>query len=725
MLFSIFRPLIEWAFLCTFENYVKLQPSKFFIGFSVALSNLSLSSLLNAPVARKQPHTLTTHQKTRIDDYYWMRDDERTEQTILAHLAAENDYCEQQLAPIKSLQTALFNELKDRIVKDDNTFPVKDGQYWYHSEVRGDDEYSRHYRSREMSAADKQLLLDVNLLAEGYEFYELGEVAISPNEQLLAYSEDTDGRRIYTVKFKAIDSDDLLDDVLENTEGQIVWANDNKTVFYVKKDLKTLLGYQVYRHVIGTSQAHDVLVYEEQDRSFFMGLGKSRDESLIIIDLATTETNDTWVLDANQPLGEFTQLMPREEGHEFDVDKLGDTFYIVTNWQAKNFRLMTATETTIADKNQWLEHTPHREEVLFEGVELFHDFLVLTEREQGQTRFVVINKQQQRMTLAFDDPCFYASVAMNPEPNSQSARIYYSSLTTPGSLYEVDLSSGEKTLLKQQQVLGSFDAENYASERLMITAQDGVKVPVSLVYRKQLFKKDGTNPLFQYGYGAYGITIDPSFSSTSLSLLDRGFVYAIAHVRGSEMLGREWYEQGKKQHKQNSFNDFIDVTKALVAQGYGAQDKVFASGGSAGGLLMGAVVNQAPELYLGVGCHVPFLDVLTTMLDESIPLTTNEYDEWGNPNDVAYYDVIAKYSPYDNISAQAYPNILVTTGLHDSQVQYWEPMKWVAKMREYKTDDNILVFKTDMDAGHGGASGRFKSLEEKALEMAFFISLAK
>ncbi|MDQ9092131.1 oligopeptidase B [Pseudoalteromonas haloplanktis] len=691
----------------------------------MALSNLSLSSLLNAPVARKQPHVLTTHQQTRIDDYYWMRDDERTEQTILAHLAAENDYCEQQLAPIKPLQTALFDELKDRIVKDDNTFPVKDGQYWYHSEVRGDDEYSRHYRSREINATDKQLLLDVNSLAAGFEFYDLGEVAISPNEQLLAYSQDTDGRRIYTVKFKTIDNDRLLDDVLENTEGQIVWANDNKTVFYVKKDLQTLLGYQVYRHVLGTKQAQDVLVYEEQDRSFFMGLGKSRDESLIIIDLATTETNDTWVLDANQPSGEFTQLMPREEGHEFDIDKLGDTFYIVTNWQAKNFRLMTASAATVADKTQWLEHTPHRAEVLLEGVELFNDFLLLTEREQGQTRFIVINKQQQRMTLEFDDPCFYASVAINPEPNSQSARIYYSSLTTPGSLYEVNLITAEKTLLKQQQVLGEFDVDNYGSERLMITARDGVKVPVSLVYRKELFNKDGTNPLFQYGYGAYGITIDPSFSSTSLSLLDRGFVYAIAHVRGSEMLGRQWYEQGKKQHKQNSFNDFIDVTKSLVAQGYGAQNKVFASGGSAGGLLMGAVVNQAPELYLGVGCHVPFLDVLTTMLDESIPLTTNEYDEWGNPNDPDYYDVIAKYSPYDNISAQAYPNILVTTGLHDSQVQYWEPMKWVAKMREYKTDDNILVFKTDMDAGHGGASGRFKSLAEKALEMAFFISLAE
>ncbi|PCC14247.1 MULTISPECIES: S9 family peptidase [unclassified Pseudoalteromonas] len=689
----------------------------------MSTSDFSLALLPSFPIAEKQAYTLNTHDKTRIDNYYWMRDDERQNKDVLAHLHAENSYCEAQLAPMQPLQNILFEELKGRIVKDDNTVPVKDGKYWYHSEVRGDDEYSRHYRSSDMSTSDKQILLDVNKLAAGFEFFELGEVALSPCEQLMAYSEDTEGRRIYTVHFKNITTDEMLTDKLENTEGQVVWANDNKTVFYVKKDLKTLLGYQVFRHVLGTEQSQDVMVYEEQDSSFFMGLGKSRDESLIIIDLASTETNDTWVLDADQPNGEFNALIPREEGHEFDVDKLGDTFYIVTNWQAKNFRLMTATSQTIADKTQWQQHTAHRDDVLLEGVELFNDFLVLSEREQGQARFVVVNKQGERMTLAFEDPCYYAAIAMNPEPESRSARIYYSSLTTPGSLYDVDLTTGEKTLLKQQQILGDFNADNYQSERLMITARDGVKVPVSVVYRKESFKKDGTNPLFQYGYGAYGYTIDPSFSSTSLSLLDRGFVYVIAHVRGSEMLGRQWYEQGKKQHKQNSFNDFIDVTKALVEQGYGDKNKVFASGGSAGGLLMGAVVNQAPELYCGVGCHVPFLDVLTTMLDESIPLTTNEYDEWGNPNDAQFYDVIAAYSPYDNICAQEYPHMLITTGLHDSQVQYWEPMKWVAKMRELKTDNNILVFKTDMDAGHGGASGRFKSLEERALEMAFFIAL--
>ncbi|WP_404341850.1 S9 family peptidase [Pseudoalteromonas mariniglutinosa] len=686
-------------------------------------SSYSLSLLANPPVAAKRAHTLTTQHISRSDHYYWMRDDERQNKAVLEHLQAENDYCDKQLATIKPLREQLFNELKGRIVKDDNTVPVKDGQFWYHSEVRGDDEYARHYRSRSMTATDKQLLLDVNTLAKDCEFYELGEVAISPNENLLAYSEDCEGRRIYTVRFKNIDTAELLADVLENTEGQIVWANDNNTVFYVKKDAQTLLGFQVFRHLLGTPQSDDVLVYEEQDKRFFMGLGKSRDESLVIIDLASTETNDMLVLDANTPNGEFKRLLARADGHEFDVDKLGNTFYIVTNWQAKNFRLMTATMQTIGDKTLWVEHTPHRDDVLLEGVELFTDYIIITERELGQTRFVVVNNGGQRMTLEFDDPCYYAAIAMNPEPDVSHARIYYSSLTTPGSLYQVDLTNGNKTLLKQQQVLGDFSAENYTSERLMVTARDGEKVPVSLVYRTDLFNKDGCNPLLQYGYGAYGITIDPSFSSTTLSLLDRGFVYAIAHIRGSEMLGRQWYEQGKKAYKQNSFNDFIDVTKYLTHHGYAAYDKVFASGGSAGGLLMGAVVNQAPELYLGVGCHVPFLDVLTTMLDESIPLTTNEYDEWGNPNDSFYYDVISRYSPYDNISAQPYPHILVTTGLYDSQVQYWEPMKWVAKLRELKTDNNILVFRTDMDAGHGGASGRFKSLEEKALEMAFFIGL--
>ncbi|TMP86028.1 oligopeptidase B [Pseudoalteromonas ruthenica] len=685
-----------------------------------------MRSFVQAPIAKKVPHLLSHHGQQRQDDYYWMRDDKRENPEVLAHLEAENRYCQQMLSSTAQRQQQLFAELKGRIKKDDNTVPVKDGAYWYHSEVSGDEEYGRHFRATSFSGDNKTLLLDVNQLAQGHDFYDLGEVAVSPNEQLLAYAEDTSGRRIYTVVFKDLATGELLSDTLTNTEGQVVWANDNQTVFYVRKDEQTLLGYQVFRHRLGTAQEQDVLVYEESDRSFYMGLGKSRDESLIFIDLEATETSHTFAIDADNPCAPVTELLPRTQGHLYDIDKLGEHFYIVSNWQAKNFRFMQATATQLADLQQWQELVAHREDVLLESVELFEHYWLLTERQQGQIGFVVYQHRQGKvagtpMPLQFADPCYFAGVAMNPEPNVSKARVFYSSLTTPGSLFEFDLATGEKTLLKQQQVVGEFNADDYASERLFITARDGEQVPVSLVYRRNLFKGDGSNPLLQYGYGAYGITIDPSFSSTILSLLDRGFVYAIAHIRGSEMLGRQWYEAGKLKHKQNSFNDFIDVTEALVAKGYGAEDKVFASGGSAGGLLMGAVINQAPHLYRAIGCHVPFLDVLTTMLDESIPLTTNEYDEWGNPNDEGDYQTIAAYSPYDNIKAQDYPHILVTTGLHDSQVQYWEPMKWVAKMREYKTDNHLLLFKTDMESGHGGASGRFKSLQEKALEFNFFL----
>jgi len=675
---------------------------------------------------------MTMHNHQRVDNYYWMRDDQRSDEKILAHLNDENNYADAKLAEQKPLQELLFQELKARIVKDDNTVPTKDGKYWYHSEINGEQEFSNYYRATSFSGENKTLLLNVNKRAQDHDFYDLGDLSISPNDEIMSISEDTDSRRIYTINFKDISKspalqDDYLADVLVETEGQIVWANDNQTVFYVKKDLETLLGTQVYRHKLGTAQADDMLVYQEDDHSFYMSLDKSRDESQIYICLHATESTHYLALNANEPDGEFVELLPYQEQHEYHADKMGEHFYIVTNYQAKNFRLMTATANQLNNINNWQEVIAHRNDVLLEGIELFHNFIVITEREHGQIRFIVRTTQGdnagQQYPLSFDDPCYFACLDDNPEPNSTIARLYYSSLTTPGSLFEFDLATGERKLLKQQKVLGDFNKADYQSERIFITARDGVAVPISMVYRTSTFKKDGTNPLLQYGYGAYGITIDANFSSQTLSLLDRGFVYVIAHVRGSEMLGRQWYETGKMAHKQNTFNDFIDVTKALVAQGYGAKGKIFASGGSAGGLLMGAVVNQAPELYLGIGAHVPFLDVLTTMLDESIPLTTNEYDEWGNPNEAQAYQNILAYSPIDNISAQHYPNILVTTGLHDSQVQYFEPMKWVAKMRELKTDDNLLLFKTDMEAGHGGASGRFKSLREKALEMSFFISL--
>ena len=685
-----------------------------------------------APIAKKITHKMTMHNHQRVDNYYWMRDDQRSDENILAHLNAENNYADAILSEQKPLQETLFEELKARIVKDDNTVPAKDGNYWYHSEIQGEQEFSNFFRATSFSGENKTLLLDVNERAKNHEFYDLGDVSISPNDQLMSIAEDTDSRRIYTVYFKDLSqtakpANAYLADTLVETEGQIVWANDNKTVFYVKKDLDTLLGTKVYRHTLGTKQTDDVLVYEEHDHSFYMSLDKSRDDSQIYICLHATESTHCLMLSADDPSGEFIDLLPYQERHEYHADKMGDYFYIVSNHKAKNFKLMKVAVDLVNNMDNWQEVIPHRNHVLLEGIEIFQSFLVVTERENGQIRFIVRTTEGENIgdetPLLFDDPCYFACLGDNPEPESTVARIYYSSLTTPGSLFEFDLATGKRTLLKQQKVLGDFNKELYKSERIFITARDGVEVPASLVYRSDKFKKDGTNPLLQYGYGAYGITIDPNFSSQTLSLLDRGFVYVIAHVRGSEMLGRHWYDSGKMSYKQNTFNDFIDVTKALVSQGYGAKDKIFASGGSAGGLLMGAIVNQAPELYLGIGAHVPFLDVLTTMLDESIPLTTNEYDEWGNPNEYQAYQDILAYSPLDNISAQAYPHILVTTGLHDSQVQYFEPMKWVAKLREFKTDNNLLVFKTDMDAGHGGASGRFKSLKEKALEMSFFISL--
>ena len=675
-----------------------------------------------APIAKKIPHQLTTHNETRIDNYYWMRDDSRSDKEILAHLTAENEYCDAMLTPQKALQDSLFEELKNRICRDDNSVPVKDGDYWYHSEVSGDEEYSRYYRADDNKGTNKQLLLDVNALAASHEHFELGDMSISPNDSLLTYASDLDGRRIYTINFKHVATGELISDVLENTEGQVVWSNDNKTVFYVKKDPQTLLGTQVYRHILGTNQSDDELVYEEEDHSFYMSLDKSRDESLIFINLESTETSDTWFIDADTPMDEFEQLVDCIDEHEYSVDKLGDTFYIVSNHQATNFKVMTATKETIFDVNQWQTKIDHREDVLIEDIEIFNDYLIIVERELGQIRFV-IHRGDTSYPMTFDDPCYYACLGDNPEPSSTTARIYYSSLTTPGSLFETDLATTDRTLLKAQKVLGEFNSDDYKSERIFVTSRDNQQVPVSLVYKKSLYQQDSTNPVLQYGYGAYGITIDPNFSPHTLSLLNRGFVYAIAHVRGSEMLGRQWYEHGKKAHKQNTFNDFIDVSKYLVDENIAHPQKLFASGGSAGGLLMGAIINQAPQLYRGVGAHVPFVDVVTTMLDESIPLTTNEYDEWGNPNELDAYNTIKAYSPIDNVAAQNYPNLLVTTGLHDSQVQYFEPMKWVAKLREFKTNDNLLVFKTDMESGHAGASGRFKSLEEKALEMAFFINL--
>jgi len=679
---------------------------------------------LTAPIAKKVPHKMVIHNHTRVDDYYWMRDDSRTNPEILAHLDAENDYTAAQLKHTEAMQEKIFQEIKGRIEKDDNSVPIQKGDYYYSRQMQGENEYPIYVRATDFKGSNLEILLDVNEQAKAHEYYQVSGLSASPNGKLLAYGEDTVSRRIYTVQFKDIAGNTLLDDKLEGTNGGIVWGNDNKTVYYIKKDPQTLLGYQVFRHTLGTSQADDEMVYEESNKAYYTGISKSKDGSSVFIWHSSTEASGVSVIDANNPKALPKKFIEREEGHEYSISKMNDWYYVKTNWQANNFRLMKVNEKNLGNKTKWQDVIPAAAGVKLEDYELFNDHLVYQQRENGISRVTIQQLSTgKEQALSFNDSAYSLELYGNNKLNNKALRLYYASFTTPGTHYDVDLTSFNKTQLKQSKVLGDFDSNNYASERIFVKARDGKKVPVSLVYRKDSFKKDGTNPLYQYAYGSYGSTIDPYFSVSRLSLLDRGFVYAIAHIRGSEMLGRPWYEDGKKLTKMNTFTDFIDVTKSLTAQGYGDKENVFAAGGSAGGLLMGAVVNMAPELYTGIAAAVPFVDVVTTMLDESIPLTTNEFKEWGNPKEKAYYDYMLSYSPYDQVKAQDYPNILVTTGLHDSQVQYFEPMKWVAKLRDYKTDDNVLLFKTDMEAGHGGASGRFKRIHDTALQYSFFIDL--
>jgi len=692
---------------------------------SAKVENVAAQTEVIPPIAKKVPYEMTIHGDTRIDDYYWMRDDERKDPEVLSYLEAENAYTDEMLAHTKTLQTSLFEELKGRIQKDDDSVPVKNGDYYYSSQTRGDNEYATYVRSSDFAGTDQQVILDVNELAKEHDYYAVSGLDVSPNGNLMAYGEDTVSRRIYNIKIKDLSTGKLLEDTLKGTNGSVVWANDNKTVYYIKKDVQTLLGYQVYRHTLGTPQAEDELVYEETDTSYYMGISKSKDDSEIYIWHSSTTASGVSVLSADDVKAMPKRLIEREADLEYGISKLGNTYYIVTNLNAVNFQLMKVDIDKAGDKANWQTVIPARDNIKLEGIDLFNDYLVYQQREMGQSTIIARNLTTgKEIPLSFNDSAYTISTYGNNDLNSDTLRVYYTSMTTPASSYDINLATGNKTLLKQQKVLGDFSADNYASERIFVTARDGIKVPVSLVYRKNMFKKEGTNPLLQYGYGSYGATMDPTFSSARLSLLDRGFVFAIAHIRGSQMLGRPWYEDGKLLTKKNTFNDFVDVTKALVEQKYGAKDKIFAQGGSAGGLLMGAVANQAPELYKGMVAAVPFVDVVTTMLDASIPLTTNEYGEWGNPNEKEYYEYMLSYSPYDQVSKQDYPNMLVTTGLHDSQVQYFEPAKWVAKLRDYKTDDNKLLFKIDMEAGHGGASGRFKRLEDTALNYAFMLDLA-
>ncbi|HGM5489786.1 TPA: S9 family peptidase [Serratia fonticola] len=677
--------------------------------------------MMTPPKAEKRPYPITIHGDTRVDDYYWLRDDERTDPQVLEYLRAENAYTDARLKPQQALRETLYQEMVDRIPQQEHSVPYIRRGFRYQTRYEPGNEYALYVRQPAAASEQWDTLLDGNQRAEGHEFYTLGGLDVSPDNQRLAVAEDFLSRRQYDIRFKDLRDDSWSGEVLENTSGNFEWANDSATVYYVRKHAKTLLPYQVYRHVVGSDPQQDELIYEEADDTFYVSLEKTTSERFILIHLSSTTTSEILLLDADRADSKPQMFVPRRKDHEYAIDHYREHFYIRSNRNGKNFGLYQSEQ---ADESQWQELIAPRSDVMLEGFSLFRDWLVVEERIAGLTQLRQIHWQSgEDKSIVFDDPTYVTWLAYNPDPETELLRYGYSSMTTPTTLYELNLDTGERELLKQQEVK-NFTAEDYRSERVWVKARDGVEVPVSLVYRADRFARE-TNPLMVYAYGSYGSSMDPAFSASRLSLLDRGFVFALAHIRGGAELGQLWYEDGKLFNKQNTFNDFIDVTKTLVEQGYGDAKRVFAMGGSAGGLLMGAVVNQAPELFNGVVAQVPFVDVVTTMLDESIPLTTGEYDEWGNPNDKAYYDYILQYSPYDQVKAQDYPHMLVTTGLHDSQVQYWEPAKWVAKLRELKTDDRQLLLYTDMDAGHGGKSGRFKAYEDIALEYAFILALAE
>ncbi|MBE0370718.1 S9 family peptidase [Pseudoalteromonas aurantia] len=694
------------------------------VSHTVSKANDSVTAVA-PPIAKKIAHETKIHGYVMQDNYHWLRDDSRSDPKVLAHLERENTYSDSILNSTQALQNTLFNEIKSRMVKDKRSVPVKDGKFFYFTETLGEQEYPSLYRSDNVSGKGAKLLFDMNIHAQGHNYYNIADFSISTNGDLLAYSEDTLSRRIYTIRVKNLVTGNTLSDELIGVQGGVVWGNDDKTLYYVKKDPVSLLGTQVFRHTLGTPQSADELVYNEKDNTYYTYISKSKGGEYVYIHHSSTESKGVSIIDANNAKAQPQRFIEREKGLEYSIAKLKDWFYISTNLNAVNFKLMKVHESQYSNKANWQTVIQHDSKEKFEDFALFDSHLVYKTRKMGQAYITIRDLASgKEHPLEFNDPAYLVNLTGNKELGNGAVRISYSSMTTPKTTFEIDLNTYTKAILKEAKILGDFNADNYASERIFVTARDGKKVPVSLVYRKELFKKDGTNPILQYAYGSYGYTRDASFSNSKLSLLDRGFVYAIAHIRGSQMLGRQWYEDGKKLNKKNTFNDFIDVTRALVKQGYADKDRVYAQGGSAGGLLMGAVVNQAPELYHGVHAAVPFVDVINTMLDETLPLTTNEYDEWGNPNEKVYFDYMRSYSPYDQVKTQDYPNMLVTTGLHDSQVQYFEPAKWVAKLREKKTDSNKLLFKVDMQAGHGGASGRYNSIKDRALHYAFFVELA-
>lgn len=690
--------------------------------FSLSLAILFLAACstgkkIKPPVAKKVPKELTIHDDTRIDNYYWMNDRENPE--VIAHLEAENAYKDSVMKHTQPLQEKLYEEIKSKIKQEDESVPYKKKGYYYYTREVPETEYYLSCRKKETLDAPEEIMLDVNKMAESFAYYAIGGASVSPDNKLLAFGVDTVSRREYTVYFKNLETGEILPDAIPLTTGGATWANDNKTVFYNLKDPVTLRSEKIMKHTLGTPVESDVEVYSEDDETFNTFVYKTKSEKYLMIGSGSTLTSEYRFLDANNPNGTFKIIQPRTRGLEYGVDHFGDFFYIRTNLDALNFKLVK-TPVTATEKENWVEVIRHRDDVLIEDFDLFKNQLVVSERKEGITRLRIMPWSGEEYYIDFDEEVYTARSNVNLDFDTDVFRFSYTSLTTPNSIFDFNMKTKDRTLLKQEKILGGFDKNNYETKRIYATAMDGTKIPMSLVYRKGI-EKNGNNPALIYGYGSYGYTMDPSFRLSILPLLDRGFVYAIAHIRGGQINGRAWYEDGKLLKKMNTFTDFNDCAQYLIDEKYTSNQKLFALGGSAGGLLIGACINLKPNLYKGVIAAVPFVDVVTTMLDESIPLTTGEFDEWGNPKEEKYYYYMKSYSPYDNVVAKDYPALLVTTGLHDSQVQYFEPAKWVAKLRELKTDNNLLIFHINMDYGHGGASGRFQWIKDTALEYAFIL----
>jgi len=697
------------------------------VALLVALGGYRGPHIVNAteiqpPKATQRTHTVTSPFGDRIDPWFWLRDDERKNPEMIAYLEAENDYMKAVMAPHRTLEQALYEEIIGRLKQDDASVPQRRNGYWYYSRYETGKQYPIYARRKGSKDAPEEILIDGNVRAQGHDFYQLAGLEVSRDGRWAAIAEDTVGRRQYEIRIKDLTTGTFLPDVLTNVEPDVAWANDNRTFIYIRKDPQTLLGNKVFRHERGTNPDSDALVYEQEDESFYMGVEKSKSDRYLFIASQSTVSSEYRYADANDPKLEFRVVLPRERDHEYQLEDLGDRFIIRTNWKAKNFRIVEAPKATVSDRGTWKDLVSHRDDAFIGGFDAFDHYLTVSERSDGLQK-IRIQSWDGKKNFLMDaaDPAFVMALGNNTEQSTTLVRYVYTSPTTPASTYDYDMATGERRLLKQEPVLGGFDASQYAADFRFATARDGTKIPVTLLYRRGT-PLNGTAPVYQYAYGSYGISSEPGFRSPVLSLVDRGFVYVIAHVRGGQEMGRSWYESGKLLNKKNSFTDFVDVTRYLVTEKIADPKRVFGMGGSAGGLLVGAISNMAPSEYKALIAHVPFVDVVTTMLDESIPLTINEFDEWGNPGkDRTAYDYMLSYSPYDQVSAQNYPAILVTSGLWDSQVQYWEPTKWVAKLRSVKTDRNPLLLRTNMEAGHGGKSGRFERYREVAEEYAFIL----